>query len=60
MSTPEIFSLIVIVVLFLLSLAAAVILFAFFKSTAVVQGTRYQAGGAIAGFIIVFVLLQLS
>lgn len=59
-NNPDIVSLIIIIVLFLLSLTAAVILFAFFKSTAVVTSKRYQAGGAIAGFIIVFGLLHLS
>lgn len=52
--------LVVVPVLFLLSLSAAVILFAFFKSTAVVQTKTYQAGGAIAGFIIVYGILHVS
>jgi hypothetical protein len=52
--------LIIVFVLFSLSLIAAVILFAFFKSTAVIRTPRYQAGGAIAGFVIVFAILQLS
>jgi len=53
-------ALIVVPVLFALSLSAAVILFAFFKSTAIVRTPRYQAGGAIAGFIIVYGLLHYS
>lgn len=53
-------ALIVILVLFLLSLTAAVILFRFLKSHAEVKTPQYQAGGAIAGFIIVFGLLHMS
>ncbi|MBI5179061.1 MAG: hypothetical protein HZA04_07350 [Nitrospinae bacterium] len=52
------FDLIVIVTFFFLSLAGAVVLFKFFKSTAMVQSKQYQAGGAIAGFIIIFILLS--
>lgn len=46
--------------LFFLSLLAAVILFKFFKSSAIIKNKKYQAGGAIAGFIIIFVTLYTS
>lgn len=52
--------LVVITLLFLLSLTAAVILFAFFKSTAVIKTPKYQAGGAIAGFMLVYGVLYPS
>lgn len=52
--------LVVVPILFALSLLASVILFKFFKSTAVVRSTKYQAGGAIAGFIIVYGILHMS
>jgi hypothetical protein len=52
--------LIVITLLFLLSFTAAVVLFAFFKSTAVIRSTKYQAGGAIAGFMLVYGILYPS
>lgn len=47
----------VVSVLFLLSLTGAVILFKFFKSFAIIKGEKYQAGGAIAGFIILYSVL---
>jgi hypothetical protein len=50
----------VIPVLFGLSLLAAVLLFKFFKSTAVIKTKEYRAGGAIGGFIIVFLMLFFS
>jgi len=40
-----------------MSLVGAVILFKFFKSSAIVTGKKYQAGGAIAGFIIIYGIL---
>jgi hypothetical protein len=46
-------TLLVVAILFLLSLSAAVILFKYLKSSATVTDERYQAGGAIAGFIII-------
>ncbi len=52
--------LLVVPILFGLSLAAAVILFRFLKSSAVIQTAKYQAGGAIAGFVIVYGLLHFS
>ncbi len=52
--------LVVVTLLFLLSLVAAVILFAFFKSTAIITTPKYQAGGAIAGFMLVYLLLYPS
>lgn len=47
-------------ILFFLSLLGAVILFKFFKSSAIVKNKQYQAGGAIGGFIIIFLLLTTS
>jgi hypothetical protein len=52
--------LVVVPILFGLSLLAAVVLFGFFKATAVIKTKTYQAGGAIAGFIIVYLLLSTS
>jgi hypothetical protein len=46
--------LLVVCVLFFISLFAAWILFRFLKSTAIVRNKQYQAGGALAGFLIVF------
>lgn len=54
------FNLLLIASFFFLSLVGAVVLFKFFKSTAAVQSKQYQAGGAIAGFIIIFMLLTFS
>ncbi len=42
---------------FVLSLLAAFVLFKWFKSTAVIANKTYQVGGAIAGFIIIFLML---
>jgi len=53
-------TLLVISVIFLLSLAGAVILFKFFKSSAFISSRKYQAGGAIAGFVIIYGLLYTS
>src|SRR5262245_10763313 len=50
----------IVSILFALSLLAAVVLFAFFKSTAIIKTPKYQAGGAIAGFVIVYSILQFS
>jgi type II secretory pathway pseudopilin PulG len=50
--------LIIVVSLFGLSLFAAIILFKFLKSTALITNEKYQAGGAIAGFIIVYGMLH--
>jgi hypothetical protein len=44
----------------LISLLIAFILFKYLKSSAMVKKTGYQAGGAIAGFIIVFSILMAS
>jgi hypothetical protein len=46
--------------LFALSLLSAVVLFKFLKSTALIKNANYQAGGAIAGFIIVYGMLHWS
>ncbi|MDH3973134.1 MAG: hypothetical protein OEV42_02535 [Deltaproteobacteria bacterium] len=50
-------TLIVTSTFFVLSLVGAVVLFRFFKSAAIVKTKTYQAGGAIAGFIIIYALL---
>lgn len=54
------FTLIIIGTVFVLSLLGAVILFKFLKSTALVTVKKYQAGGAIAGFIIIYGTLMAS
>ncbi|MBZ5555219.1 MAG: hypothetical protein LAO21_21110 [Acidobacteriia bacterium] len=46
--------LVIVCVLFFVSLLAAFVLFFFLKSTALVKTKQYQAGGALAGFLIVF------
>ncbi len=46
--------------LFTLSLVSAIVLFKFLKSTALIKNQSYQAGGAIAGFIIVYGMLHWS
>jgi hypothetical protein len=48
---------IIISLLFALSLFGAVILFAVLKSTAMIKTPKYQAGGALAGFILIFGIL---
>lgn len=50
-------TLFVISVIFMLSLVGAVVLFKFFRSSAIVKTKSYQAGGAIAGFIIIYATL---
>jgi hypothetical protein len=52
--------LIVVTVIFTLSIIAALILFKVLKSTAIVKKAGYQAGGALAGFIIIFSTLYYS
>ncbi len=47
----------VVSVIFLLSLSGAAVLFKFFESSALVKSRKYKAGGAIAGFIIIYALL---
>ena len=51
------YSLIPIIVIFCLSLAGSFILFKFLKSSATIKKPTYQAGGAIAGFILIYGLL---
>lgn len=53
-------SLKVVIVLFVLSLVGALVLFKFFVSFALIKGKTYQAGGAIAGFILLYILLFYS
>ena len=50
--------LIVVSTLFSLSLLGAFVLFYFLKATAVVKNKRYQAGGALAGFIVLYSALS--
>jgi len=46
-----------VAIIFALSLLGAVVLFRFFKSSAIIKKKAYQAGGAVAGFAIVYSLL---
>jgi hypothetical protein len=52
--------LVVVPILFGLSMLAAVILFKFFQATAFITTKEYQLGGAIAGFVIVYLILNSS
>jgi hypothetical protein len=58
--TAEWFILIVVTVIFILSLAGAFILFKFLKSFALIKKVGYQAGGAIAGFLLIYGALYYS
>ena len=46
-----------VAIMFALSLLGAVVLFRFFKSSAIIKKKAYQAGGAVAGFAIIYSLL---
>jgi len=50
----------VVIILFVLSLLGASVLFKFLVSSALVTGKRYQAGGAIAGFLLLYWTLLFS
>jgi hypothetical protein len=50
-------TILVVAAVFVLSLTAAVVLFRFFRSTALIKQKTYQAGGALGGFIIIYALL---
>ena len=50
----------VVAAVFALSLLGAVVLFHFFKSSALIKQKTYQAGGAVAGFIVIYGLLFAS
>lgn len=50
----DLLPIIVVIVIFLMSLIGAYILFKILKSTAVMNNAKYQAGGALAGFIILY------
>lgn len=52
--------LIVAVVLFLLSLLGAYVLFKVLKSAAWIKRPDYQAGGALAGFLLIFATLSMT
>ncbi len=47
-----------IIVVFLLSLAGAFVLFKWLDATAVINKPTWQAGGSLAGFILIFVMLH--
>lgn len=48
------------IVYFILSLIGAFVLFKLLKSTAIVKKAGYQAGGALAGFLIIYITLVSS
>lgn len=48
------FNVLVIVIFFFLSLIGAYVLFRFLDSQAIIDDKRYKAGGAIAGFILIY------
>ncbi len=52
--------LVAIVTVFSLSLTGAVVLFRFLKSSAIIKRKEYRAGGALAGFLLIFATLHLS
>jgi hypothetical protein len=47
-----------VVILFVLSLTGALVLFRFLKSSALIKGRSYQAGGALAGFVIIYYMVS--
>lgn len=48
------------IVYFILSLIGAIVLFKLLKSTAVIKKAGYQAGGALAGFLLIYIALVSS
>ena len=52
--------LVVVSVIFALSLVGAFVLFKFLKSAAIIKRPGYQAGGALAGFLLIFGALYVS
>lgn len=50
----------VVAIIFLLSLLGAFVLFKFLKSYAKIQRKGYQAGGALAGFLLIYAALYSS
>ena len=58
--TTEWFILVVVTVIFILSLVGAFILFKFLKSFALIKKAGHQAGGAIAGFLLIYGALYYS
>lgn len=50
----------ILTLIFSLSLIAAIVLFKVLKSTAIIKKAGYQAGGALAGFIIIYSTLYYS
>jgi hypothetical protein len=53
-SDPKMFVAFIFSLSFIFSLIASIVLFKFLKSSAVINNKSYQAGGALAGFVIVF------
>ena len=51
---PKMFVAFIFSLSFIFSLIASVVLFKFLKSSAAINNKSYQAGGALAGFVIVF------
>jgi len=58
--THDMFILVVVASIFLLSLVGAIILFKFLKSTAFIKSPKYRAGGALAGFLLIYGSLYYS
>lgn len=50
----------IVTIMFLMSLIGAYVLFKLLKSTAVIKRTGYQAGGALAGFLLIYGILFYS
>lgn len=50
----EYFPILAVTVIFVLSLGGAIVLFKFLKSSAIIKKTGYQAGGALAGFLLIY------
>ncbi len=58
--TQEVFFVVTVAVIFILSLAGAFVLFKFLKSSALIKSPSYQAGGALAGFLLIYGALYYS
>ncbi len=56
----DLLSIVVMLVMFLCSLGGAYVLFRLLKSTATIQKKGYRAGGALAGFLLIYGLLYYS
>lgn len=51
---------IIVGIIFVLSLGGAIVLFRFLKSSAMIRKAGYQAGGALAGFLLIYGTLYYS